>query len=78
MCRHAQDLGPMLSVLAGGRADKLCLDQKVDLDKVKVFYMENDGGFPLTSRVHPELIKAQQEFVKRFSSVHKVRIFSRI
>ena len=33
----------------------LRLDVKVDLRKVKLFYMEDDGGSPFASPVHKEL-----------------------
>lgn len=61
MCRYASDLIPMFQVLAGPNAHKLKLDQKVNFKNIKIYYMEDDGGFPLVSRVHPELRRAQRQ-----------------
>ena len=36
MCRFAEDLGPILQVLAGKNADLLKLQSKVDISKLKV------------------------------------------
>ncbi|KAJ8674333.1 hypothetical protein QAD02_005595 [Eretmocerus hayati] len=44
MCRLAQDLRPMLEVLTCKHADQLDLKHKVDISKLKVYYMEGDGG----------------------------------
>jgi hypothetical protein len=33
----------------------LRLDTKVDLKKIKLYYMEDDGGSPFASPVHKEL-----------------------
>lgn len=43
IARYAEDLKPMLSVMAGGKASKLKLYEKVDLHNLKVFYMTEAG-----------------------------------
>lgn len=44
MCRYAADLLPMLRVMAGENAPRLALDSPVDLKKLKVFYLVDDGN----------------------------------
>ncbi|XP_066993841.2 fatty-acid amide hydrolase 2-B [Anabrus simplex] len=48
MARYAMDLKPMLKIMAGNKAELLKLDEKVDLHKIKAFYME-DFGFSLAA-----------------------------
>ena len=52
MARHASDLLPMLQILAEDKAPLLELDKEVDLDKLRVFWLEDDGGFPVITPVH--------------------------
>ena len=52
MARHASDLLPMLQILAEDKAPLLELDKVVDLDKLRVFWLEDDGGFPVITPVH--------------------------
>lgn len=40
MCRYAEDLTPMLKVLAGPNAALLRLDDEVCFSKLKIFYMD--------------------------------------
>ncbi|KAK7486620.1 hypothetical protein BaRGS_00022145 [Batillaria attramentaria] len=44
MCRYAEDLLPALKIMAGPGAAKLKLNTKVDISKVRVFSMDDDGG----------------------------------
>jgi len=59
LCRYASDLMPMFKVLVKDQikiSDCLRLDVKVDLSKVKLYYMEDDGGNSLfSSPVHEDL-----------------------
>ena len=60
MCRFAEDLAPMLKILAKPETlPRLKLDARVDFSKLRVYYLEDDGGFPLITSVHPELRQAQ-------------------
>lgn len=79
MCRFACDLKPVLKIIAGENADKLRLDEPVDLSKLKIFYQEDCGEAPIVSPVHPDIQKALQSAVRHFrettkSSVQNVRI----
>lgn len=52
MARHATDLLPMLQILAEDNAPLLKLECEVDLNKLRVFWLEDDGGFPVITPVH--------------------------
>ena len=52
MARHATDLLPMLHILAEDNAPLLKLETEVDLGKLRVFWLEDDGGFPVITPVH--------------------------
>ncbi|XP_076371380.1 fatty-acid amide hydrolase 2-like isoform X2 [Tachypleus tridentatus] len=66
MCRYASDLKPLLKVLAGNNASKLHLDKKVNLSQLKIYYMDNDGGNPHITKVHPEVLGAQKKVLVHF------------
>ncbi|XP_049516600.1 fatty-acid amide hydrolase 2-A-like [Dermacentor silvarum] len=55
MCRYAQDLEPMLAVMAGPRASLVPFNTKVDWSKVTVYYRVDDLGGALCTPVHPEM-----------------------
>uniref|UniRef100_A0A8B9HQ41 Fatty acid amide hydrolase 2b n=1 Tax=Astyanax mexicanus TaxID=7994 RepID=A0A8B9HQ41_ASTMX len=61
MCRYAEDLLPMLRIMAGADADKLCLSTEVDLKKLRFFTVVDDSGSPLTSPVDKQLVEAQRK-----------------
>ncbi|XP_011369772.1 fatty-acid amide hydrolase 2 isoform X1 [Pteropus vampyrus] len=69
MCRYAEDLVPMLRVMAGPGIKKLKLDEKVNLKDLKFYWMEHDGGSLLMSRVDQELIMAQKKVVAHLETV---------
>ncbi|XP_068081794.1 fatty-acid amide hydrolase 2 [Anabrus simplex] len=73
MCRFASDLAPMLRILADKNASKLHLDEKVDIQKIKYFYMENDGGSVLVSPVHPEIRTAMRKVVAHFEKAYGIK-----
>ncbi|XP_077597629.1 fatty-acid amide hydrolase 2-B [Stigmatopora nigra] len=78
MCRYAEDLLPMLRIMAGPKAAMLRLDEKVELKKIRFFTVPDDGGSPLTSPVSEELRQIQKEVVERLRvdlgvSVQEVR-----
>ncbi|XP_029033097.1 fatty-acid amide hydrolase 2 [Osmia bicornis bicornis] len=73
MCRYAQDLQPMLKVLAHKNIDMLRLDEKVDMSKIKLYYMEDDGGQFLVSSVDPEIKEAMGKVVHYFEKAHKIK-----
>ncbi len=56
MCRYARDLMPVYKVLAGAKNTTLLrLDEPVNVKKLRLFYMEDDGGNPGISAVHSDL-----------------------
>ncbi|XP_076831427.1 fatty-acid amide hydrolase 2-A isoform X2 [Brachyhypopomus gauderio] len=74
MCRYAQDLVPMLKIMAGPDAEKLSLSADVDLSKVRFFSVPHDGGSPLLSPVDPQLIQAQKKVVERLEADLRVKV----
>ncbi|KAJ8679442.1 hypothetical protein QAD02_015229 [Eretmocerus hayati] len=73
MCRFAQDLGPMLEVLAGKNSDQLDLKRKVDISKLKVYYMEDDGGQILVSSVDPEIKESMRKVVTYLEKAYNIK-----
>uniref|UniRef100_A0A8C0H9U5 Fatty acid amide hydrolase 2 n=1 Tax=Chelonoidis abingdonii TaxID=106734 RepID=A0A8C0H9U5_CHEAB len=68
MCRYAEDLEPMLRVMAGPGVRKLKLDEKVLLEKVKFYCMEHDGGSVFVSPVDREILQAQRKVVEHLET----------
>ncbi|XP_078218710.1 fatty-acid amide hydrolase 2 isoform X1 [Callithrix jacchus] len=69
MCRYAEDLTPMLKVMAGPGIKKLKLDAKVHLKDLKFYWMEHDGGSFLMSKVDQDLILAQKKVVVHIETI---------
>ncbi|XP_004644875.1 fatty-acid amide hydrolase 2 [Octodon degus] len=69
MCRYAEDLLPMLKVMAGPGIRKLKLDTKVHLKNLKFYWMEHDGGSLLMSKVDQDLIQAQKKVVVHLETI---------
>ncbi|CAN8008262.1 unnamed protein product, partial [Ixodes pacificus] len=44
ICRYAEDLPIMLKIMAGPNASRLLLDKDVDVGKLTIYYMVNDGS----------------------------------
>ncbi|XP_060612302.2 fatty-acid amide hydrolase 2 [Anolis sagrei] len=65
MCRYAEDLEPMLRVMAGPNISKLKLDEPVSLEKIKFYSMEHDGGSVFVCRVDREIIQAHRKVAER-------------
>nr|CAD7257109.1 unnamed protein product [Timema shepardi] len=53
--RYSEDLRPMLKVMAGDSAGKLRLDEKVDMSKLKVFFMDEAGYSVVSVSVEREI-----------------------
>lgn len=53
----------MLKIIADKNADKLRLDEPVDLKNIKFFYQENDGGGTLVSPVDFDIKESLQKVV---------------
>ncbi|TNN72025.1 Fatty-acid amide hydrolase 2-A [Liparis tanakae] len=69
MCRYAEDLLPMLRVMAGPNAHLLSLDRKVDLKTLRFFTVPHDGGSVFTYPVSRELIDVQRKTPTPFSEM---------
>ncbi|XP_050632883.1 fatty-acid amide hydrolase 2 isoform X2 [Macaca thibetana thibetana] len=69
MCRYAEDLAPMLKVMAGPGIKRLKLDTKVHLKDLKFYWMEHDGGSFLMSKVDQDLILAQKKVVVHLETI---------
>ncbi|KAM5128081.1 fatty-acid amide hydrolase 2 isoform 2-T2 [Callospermophilus lateralis] len=69
MCRYAEDLIPMLRVMAGPGIKRLKLDAKVHLQHLKFYWMEHDGGSLLMSKVDQDLILAQRKVVAHLENI---------
>ncbi|KAL7889661.1 hypothetical protein AOLI_G00019190 [Acnodon oligacanthus] len=74
MCRYAEDLMPMLRIMAGPAAEKLSLSAEVDLRNLRFFSVPHDGGSPLLSPVDPQLILAQKMVVERLEADLGVKV----
>uniref|UniRef100_A0A4W6D1R7 Fatty acid amide hydrolase 2b n=1 Tax=Lates calcarifer TaxID=8187 RepID=A0A4W6D1R7_LATCA len=68
MCRYAEDLLPMLKIMAGPNAHMLPLNTKVDLKKLRFFTILHDGGSPVTYPVSKELMDIQKKVVERLEA----------
>lgn len=73
MCRYVQDLKPMLKVLAASNVHMLKLDEKVDVRKLRYFYVEDDGGSPLVTPVHSELKGAQKNVITHLEKAYGIK-----
>lgn len=73
MSRFACDLKPLLKVIAGPNADKLKLDEPVNLAKLKFYYQENDGGGPLVSPVDHDIRLAMDRVIKHLQIAIKAK-----
>lgn len=69
MTRYACDLLPLLKAMAGDNVRFLTLDKQVDVKKLKVFYMEDDGGDPLKTKLRPEVAETMNKVVKHFQEL---------
>ncbi|KAG8277888.1 hypothetical protein J6590_033422 [Homalodisca vitripennis] len=70
MCRYARDLPVILNTIVADprRARELRLDEQVDLTKVKVFYMEDDGP----ERMFTDSVNSDMKTAMR-TAVHYLR-----
>uniref|UniRef100_A0A8D2QH74 Fatty acid amide hydrolase 2 n=1 Tax=Zonotrichia albicollis TaxID=44394 RepID=A0A8D2QH74_ZONAL len=74
MCRYAEDLEPVLRVMAGPGVCKLKLNEKVALEKIKFHCMDHDGGSIFVSPVDKEILQAQKKVVEHLESDLGVRV----
>ncbi|KAI9582974.1 fatty-acid amide hydrolase 2-A-like [Glossina fuscipes] len=74
MVRHAEDLRPILKIIAGEKAEQLNLDEPVDLSKLKYFYQENDGGGRYVSEVDHDIVDGIHRIVKHLKTKFNVPV----
>lgn len=70
MCRYADDLSPMLRIMAADNLSLVQLDEPVDFSKLKVFYMLDDGGSHLVTPVDREMKASVTKVVKHFTDTY--------
>lgn len=66
MTRYAKDIKPVFKVILGDNVQKLTLDNKVDMKKLKVYYAEEFDDSFLLNPVDSELKEAVRKTVKYF------------
>ena len=77
MSRYASDLMPMLKVMLKPNLNlDLKLDEPVNLRNIKMYYMKDDGGNPIVSPVHSELVEAQKKVRENHVGDANFRSFS--
>lgn len=74
MCRYAEDLLPMLQIMAGPNAQRLSLSSEVDLRKLRFFSVPHDGGSVLISPVDRELLQIQRRVVEHLEADLGVKV----
>ncbi|XP_066575973.1 fatty-acid amide hydrolase 2-B isoform X2 [Amia ocellicauda] len=74
MCRYAEDLIPMLRVMAGPNANGLDLSAEVDLKQLRFYSMAHDGGALLVSPVDRELVESQRKVIERLEADLGVKV----
>lgn len=72
--RHAKDLAPVLSILAGERLNKLSLGTRVDPGCLQYYTMESDGEEILCSRIRPELVAIQRDVAMHFRNTYDITV----
>uniref|UniRef100_A0A1A9UH12 Amidase domain-containing protein n=1 Tax=Glossina austeni TaxID=7395 RepID=A0A1A9UH12_GLOAU len=79
MVRHAEDLKPVLKIIAGKKAKLLNLDEPVNLCSLKYFYQENDCGGRHVSKVDRDIVDGINRVANHLKTkfkrpVQKIRI----
>ncbi|XP_054715243.1 fatty-acid amide hydrolase 2-like [Uloborus diversus] len=73
MCRYSVDLLPMLKVMTRGCTQSLRLEEPVNIKKLKVYYMEDDGGYPFRTPVSREMKKVLRKAVAHFDGICELK-----
>lgn len=78
MTRYASDLIPMFKVMAGGdKAIKKYLpkiDGKINFKNINIYWMDDNGGDPLTTPVDIEIKTAIQNVAKHFKEKYETNV----
>ncbi|XP_968383.1 fatty-acid amide hydrolase 2 [Tribolium castaneum] len=73
MCRRAEDLLPLLKIIAGKNANELKLDEPVDVKKLKFYYQETDGGSVGVSPVNHEIRQLFTKIALHLEKAHAIK-----
>ncbi|KAK9887732.1 hypothetical protein WA026_000049 [Henosepilachna vigintioctopunctata] len=74
MCRHAEDLLPLMKILSGGKQSQLKLDLQVNINEVDIFYQEDDQGSVAVSPVNKEIKALFGKLVTYFDKAHSRKL----
>ncbi|CAH1100064.1 unnamed protein product [Psylliodes chrysocephalus] len=73
MCRRAEDLAPILKILAGSNNKKLRLDEPVDVKKIRWYYQDNDTGSFFVSPVAAEIRELFVKIAKHLDKAYGIK-----
>lgn len=74
MCRFATDLSLMMKVISGNNVSQLNFDRRIDLSKIKIYYMMDDGrDNPLCTTMKKELRQAMKKVLIYFKETLNVK-----
>lgn len=73
MCRYASDLPLLLKCMKDPNGPPTKIDQPVNIEDIKFYYMENDGPSGLTQPIDKDIIKGLRDVAKHFNA-KKVKI----
>ncbi|XP_033113290.1 fatty-acid amide hydrolase 2-A-like [Anneissia japonica] len=75
MCRYAEDLEPMLRIMAGEESIKeLNLEKRVNIKKLRFFSIDEGGEEYLVSRIDPQLRQSQENVIQYFESEYGIEV----
>ncbi|CAH1971076.1 unnamed protein product [Acanthoscelides obtectus] len=73
MCRHAEDLAPILKIISGKKSEGLRLDENVDIKKIRWFYQDADAGSFFVSPVSPEIRELFEKIARHLEKAHSIK-----
>lgn len=73
ICRRAEDLLPIMKVIANKHRERLRLDEDVDVKKLRWFYQETDTGSAFVSPVSGEIKELFTKIAKHLDKAHGVK-----
>lgn len=71
--RYACDLKPMLKVMAGLKADRLKLDEPVDLTKLRIYYVDQLGD-PMALECNSDILQGMHDAIGRLSNKYRCHV----
>lgn len=73
MCRRAEDLLPLLKIVAQKNALQLKLDEDVNVKDLKFYYQDTDAGGKFVSVVKPEIRALFRKICLHLDKAHKIK-----